>query len=614
MKKRFISLLLVLVMLFSALIGCSKEEENQEIKTKEQASETAKTVTMYVVTEKEVSEETANMVSEAFNQITKAKFKTRVVLTFVTYDKYYETIEGVIADNAAREALKEESQKALKAARAEAKAMGIPTDSAWFDEFYEKNPQYAEFRETQELTGDDTTAEETETVAVSGTEDFFITQVKYPEAKKGQLDIIWIDSYERYMDYIELDYLSRLDDELGAGSKKLKEFISPSLLAWAKFAGGGTYAIPNNNVVGEYTYLLLNKKYIDKYNYDPSQFINLTSADTAKYLADIAKYETVPPIIGELPIINTLYWNINFETRGVDYDEFSILGEYYIPTRTMDPTSSDNNPVSVRNIFTVSSYTDQLMAIQEFKDAGYIKADGGDNEECALRVVKGGKELEDIYKDDYYINILEYPRISEKEVFSSMFAVSSFTVSLPRAMQVVTYLNTNEDLRNILQYGIKGVHYEIDNNGVLHRLNDDYMMNIRNTGNVFAAHPEEGLAPDYWKYGKAQNLDIKAELLNCFRIEKKFLPARDDDPEYGSAEAEYRLDYNELVGILNESAGIKEKLDNVKNAAELKTVIDAAAKLQDKAIRAQARSTETDGLYYIYYNWMMDTKLFIPQD
>ena len=268
----------------------------------------------------------------------------------------------------------------------------------------------------------------------------------------------------------------------------------------------------------------------------------------------------------------------------------------------------------VRNIFTVSSYTDQLMAIQEFKDAGYIKADGGDNEECALRVVKGGKELEDIYKDDYYINILEYPRISEKEVFSSMFAVSSFTVSLPRAMQVVTYLNTNEDLRNILQYGIKGVHYEIDNNGVLHRLNDDYMMNIRNTGNVFAAHPEEGLAPDYWKYGKAQNLDIKAELLNCFRIEKKFLPARDDDPEYGSAEAEYRLDYNELVGILNESAGVKEKLDKVQNAAELKAVIDAASKLQDKAIRAQARSTETDGLYYIYYNWMMDTKLFIPQD
>ena len=508
--------------------------------------------------------------------------------------------------------MKEEAAKALKKAKADAKAQKIATDSAWFDEFYEKNPQYAEFRETQELTGEDTTAEETETVAVSGTENFFITQVKYPEEKKGQLDIIWIDSYERYMDYIEKDYLSRLDDELGAGSKKLKEYISPSLLAWAKWAGNGTYAVPNNCVVGQYTYLLLNRKLVDKYNYDPSSMYNLTTSDTAKYLADIAKYEKgVAPIIGELPVVNTLFWNVNFETRAIDYKEFSILGEYYNPSRTIDPTITDNNPVAVRNIFTVTSYTDQLMTIQQFKDAGYMR-EGSDDDVCALRVVKGGKELEDYYGDDYYINVLEYPRISEAEVFSSMFAVSSFTVSLPRSMEVVTYLNTNEDLRNILQYGIEGVHYEIDNAGVLHRLNDDYMMDIRKTGNVFVAHPEEGMDPDYWEYGKKQNLDIKAELLNCFRIDKAVLPAREDDPDYGTAET--LLAYDDLQKVLGETAGIKAKLDSVQNAAELKTVIDSAAKLQEKLIRALARSTEESGLYYIYYTWMQDTKLFIPSD
>ncbi|MBP5174127.1 MAG: hypothetical protein ILP01_04170 [Clostridia bacterium] len=613
MKKRIISLFIALTMLLtSVLLGCSQKEDDVEQETKEAASETAKTVSMYVVTEKEISEETANKVSEAFNQITKAKFKTRVVLHFVTYDKYYETIEGVIADNAAREALKEEAAKALKKAKADAKAQEIATDSAWFDEFYEKNPQYAEFRETQELTGEDTTAEETETVAVSGTENFFITQVKYPEEKKGQLDIIWIDSYERYMDYIEKDYLSRLDDELGAGSKKLKEYISPSLLAWAKWAGNGTYAVPNNCVVGQYTYLLLNRKLVDKYNYDPSSMYNLTTSDTAKYLADIAKYEKgVAPIIGELPVVNTLFWNVNFETRAIDYKEFSILGEYYNPSRTIDPTITDNNPVAVRNIFTVTSYTDQLMTIQQFKDAGYMR-EGSDDDVCALRVVKGGKELEDYYGDDYYINVLEYPRISEAEVFSSMFAVSSFTVSLPRSMEVVTYLNTNEDLRNILQYGIEGVHYEIDNAGVLHRLNDDYMMDIRKTGNVFVAHPEEGMDPDYWEYGKKQNLDIKAELLNCFRIDKAVLPAREDDPDYGTAET--LLAYDDLQEVLGETAGIKAKLDSVQNAAELKTVIDSAAKLQEKLIRALARSTEESGLYYIYCTWMQDTKLFIPSD
>ena len=115
------------------------------------------------------------------------------------------------------------------------------------------------------------------------------------------------------------------------------------------------------------------------------------------------------------------------------------------------------------------------------------------------------------------------------------------------------------------------------------------MMDIRKTGNVFVAHPEEGMDPDYWEYGKKQNLDIKAELLNCFRIDKAVLPAREDDPDYGTAET--LLAYDDLQKVLGETAGIKAKLDSVQNAAELKTVIDSAAKLQEKLIRALARQT-----------------------
>ena len=123
MNKRLISLILSAVMLVGVLLtGCSQEEEDPNEPTKKLASASAKTVSMYVVTENDVSEETAAKVTDAFNQITKAKFKTRVVLHFYTYDNYYTAIEKVIADNAAREAMKEEHLKALKAAKAEAKA------------------------------------------------------------------------------------------------------------------------------------------------------------------------------------------------------------------------------------------------------------------------------------------------------------------------------------------------------------------------------------------------------------------------------------------------------------------------------------------------------------
>jgi len=614
MKKRIFSLILATVMLLSVVFtGCSQSNDDVEETTTTAASESAKTVTMYVVTEKEVSEETANKVSEAFNQITKAKFKTRVSLHFVTYDKYYETIEGVIAENAKREEMKEQHYKDLKAAKAEAKALGVPTDSAWFDQFYVDHPEYVEFRETQELTGDDTTAEETETVAVSGTENFFITQVKYPDEKVGQLDIIWIDSYERYIEYINNDWLSRLDDELSAGSKKLKEYISPSLLAWAKWAGNGTYAIPNNSVIGEYTYLLLNKKLVDKYNYDPTLMTSITGSETEKYLNDIAKYETSVNVInGTVPVVNSIFWNVNLETRAVEYDSFSLLGEYYNGSRSVDPTVDTNTPLAVRNIFTVSSYTEQLLTIQKFKDAGYIHADAADSDACALKVVKGGKELEDLYSEDYYINVLESPRIDEDDIFSSMFGVSSFTVSISRSMEIVTYLNTNSDLRNVLQYGVKGVHYELDNDGAVHRLNNDYMMNIRNTGNVFVAYPEEGQPLNIWEYGKLQNLDIKAEMLTCYRVDKGVLPAREDDEEYGTEET--LLDVNALNAIAAESAKLKEKLDAVQSYDELKALIDSAAKLQEKNVKNMSKSTEESGLYYVYYNWMTSTKLFTPRD
>ncbi len=615
MNKRLISLILSAAMLVGVLLtGCSQEEpDDPNAPTKQLASASAKTVSMYVVTENDVSEETAAKVTDAFNQITKAKFKTRVVLHFYTYDNYYTAIEKVIADNAAREAMKEEHLKALKAAKAEAKAEDIPTDSEWFDQFYIKHPEYAEFRETQELTGEDTTAEETETMAISGTENFFITSVKYPEEKVGQLDIIWIDSYDRYMDYIGRDWLSRLDDELTASSKKLKEYISPELLAWAKWAGSGTYAIPNNCVVGEYTYMLLNKKYVDKYNYDPATMSNLASTDTASYLADIAKYEpSLIPIVGDLPVTNTIYWNYNEETRAVDTDKFCILGEYYSSARTIDPSVTTNMPISARNLFGVSYYTDQLMNIQRYKDAGYIRTDVPVDTECALKVVKGGKELESKYSDEYYINVLEYPRISEANVFNSMFAVSSFTNSLSRSMEIVTYLNTNADLRNVLQYGVEGVHYKVKADGTVERLNHDYMMNILNTGNVFIAHPEENADPNIWEYGKLQNLEIKSELLNCFRVPEKYLvPPEGDVKEDDKVQL---LDLDQLKTILDASKEVEEKLKNVKDAAELEALISSTAGMLTNAIRTQSRSTEERGLYYIYYNWMQDTQLYVPSE
>ncbi|MBP5270189.1 MAG: hypothetical protein ILO42_04445 [Clostridia bacterium] len=610
MKKRTVCILLAALMLFSlVLVSCGEVSSDDAIdETNEIASESTITLSMFVVCEKPVSEKTAEEVNEAFNRITKSTFKTRVVLHFLTYDEYYSTIEGKIQSNADRQALAEQHEKDFRIAKKEAAAESIATDKLWEDSWYAAHPEYVDFRETEELTGEDTTAEETILVTVAGAEDYTISEIKYPDEKDYQLDIIWIDSYDRYTDYIEKDWLTRIDDELNGGSKKLKEYVSPALLAWTKWSSKGTYAIPNNSAVGDYTYMLLNKSLVEKYNYDPDKITGISSDDCRSFLEDVSKYEPdYAPILGEIPVTNTVYWYYDVDANRVIHDKFNLMGNSYAIGRTLDPAISTNSPTGCSNIMSVTAYTDQLRTIRQYKDLGYVR-DEGSTDKYAVKFVKGGAELNKVYGDEYYLNILEYPRVEEDDIFSSMFAVTTFTRSVNRSMQIVTYLNTNRDLRNVLQYGVEGVHYTLDLDGVAHRLSDDYVMNIRNTGNLFVCAPEEGMDPEIWKFGKQQNLDIKAGLLNCFRVPVNYLVL---DPE---AKEQSLLDTNQIKAINAASDQLLERLNAAGSLEELEAVIASAQTLQSSAVRNQVSSRNAGSLYYIYYEWVQDTGLYIPTD
>lgn len=617
MKKRIISLLLCAVILMGTLLtGCSNKSssEDQEDDIKKQAAKSTFTLSMFVVSEKEVSPEDQKLVQDAFNKITKSKFKTQVILTFATYDKYYETVEGVIEANYRKEILGKEAEAALKKAKKDAKADGVATDEEWFDKFYEEHPEYAEFRQTEAVSDEETTAEETVLVTVEGVEDSYITEVKYPDLRENQIDIIWIDSYDRYADYVEKEWLVKLDDELGAASKKLKEYINSDLMAWAKWPQSGTYAIPNNKTIGEYTYLLLNKKYMDKYNYDAAKLTSLASCN--EYLADIAKYETdVIPVLGELPITQMLYWTYNPERRRVETDSFSLLGNNYVANRSLDPSVSTNPPFIVKNVFGSTEFKNQLMAIQNYKSAGYVSEDLATTKDYALRVVKGGAELVEEFGNDYYMNILEYPHITEEDVFSSMFGVSSYTRSDSRSMEIITYLNTNADLRNVLQYGVEGVHYKVNADKTITRLTDTYMMDLAKTGNAFVAYPEEGMRADAWKWGKLQNADAKCSMLISFRVSKEDLKEFVEEGAEIPADKKF-MDVAQLETIKTLSAQCYEELQAVKTVKDMEALIEKYSTLGDKTaeIKAQTNNSTKASLYGVYYAWMNDTQLFVPED
>ena len=104
MKKKLICLLLALVMVVACFAGCGAKDDQEAVDDiNEEASASAMTLVMYLMSEEEVSEEQANAIETEVNRITKSKFKTQLDLRFYTPDKYYEALETAFAERKAAE-------------------------------------------------------------------------------------------------------------------------------------------------------------------------------------------------------------------------------------------------------------------------------------------------------------------------------------------------------------------------------------------------------------------------------------------------------------------------------------------------------------------------------
>ena len=565
-------------------------------------SGSAITLTMYIPCEKPVAEEDRLLVEETINKITKSKFKTQINLYLPTVDEYYETIEGIMQARAYEQEQEELAKSELKKAIRAAKAEAVDSEVA-ISKFYDEHPEWVKYQETTADPDAEETAPETRLNELG------MPEIKYPDERENQLDIIWLSGYDKLIEYIEADQLQRLDEELSSSSKKLKQYIYTGALDAVKTAGSGTYAIPNNTVIGEYTYLLLNKSLVDKYKYSPSDLTSVVKC--ADFLADVSKYEPdVLPVVGELPVTLTKYWSIDPDTLEVDHDKFNVIGHGISDMATLGSMFNFTGLFGTNaELANTSDYAKQLIAIRTYKDLGYITEDTSTTKEYAMRVVKGGGELVEVYGDDFYMNVIESPRAGYEDIFGNMLGVSTYTRSLKRSMEIITYLNTNSDLRNILQYGVEDVHYELDEDGLLHRLNDRYMMDINKTGNVFMAYPEEGMPKNVWDYGKSQNTDAKTLMTLGLRFKEDDFTSSDDENALEKLRSAIRA-VNEY------SAEVEQKLMNAQSVEELEAVMrDVASKFgTDPNIKAITNSSAQNPTpSSVYYDWLKSNG-FLDED
>ncbi len=454
MKKKLLCLLLCLAMVFTAgmLSGCAEEEEvdtNSNVNT----SREAVTISMWIVSENKLSAETEAAVEKAFNDLTETKYTTHVDLVFCTEDEYKTKVDAHFK-------------------KVDSRPEGTPIKPATKEESYKLD-------------------------------DDGMLVLDYPKVGTYQMDILLITGEDMLMEYVQKDRLLSLNDALTNTYKIIGRYVYNNILENSKVSKDGEaknkefFAVPNNQMIGEYTFLMVNREMADKYYFDPATFTSFGVGTPAAQLIDlIAEKEdtsVIAPMYGmaDYPLVK--YWNKDASGK-------SVISTLY-PTATIECGPAFAPVVS--NLFAAGTYKSFMQEMFYCKENGYFKTT---QESFGVGVLTGDYSLYEQYSEDYYVVPLAYPRLEDTDVFSSMFAISSYTVSEQRAMEIIKDLTCDSELRNVLQYGVEDTHYVLNDEGAVRRLNQDYMMNIAYTGNVMMAYPEEGMPLDLWETAKQQNL------------------------------------------------------------------------------------------------------------
>ncbi|MBR0443262.1 MAG: hypothetical protein IIX15_02890 [Clostridia bacterium] len=488
MKKRLLSLLLCLVMVLSActlcMTGCAKEEEVEE-----EEVDLATTLVMWCVTEKGTDDEQAQAVAKAMSEKTQSEFKTKLIVKYFTLDEYYEQLETAMAQLEADKIAEEEAERKRK-------------EEEKLNKGNKNNKNEQQEQQAQEVEQEK--SEDDDEVMYDENGNPIIDKTVYPEVKDYQVDILYLSGYDKYTEYIAKKWIVDLNAQLSSEAKKISSYVPSALLNAVRYSGA-TYAIPNNNVIGEYTYMLIDKQLFDKYYYTAQVSDIHGVSDLAPFLEDIAEYEPdVVPINGDVDYCMSLlanYWDVDPETFRITGD-FSVLGYAY---EADDKINRGDIALKFDSLLTVPTYCDALKNLMNFRFKDYFRTPA-EGQKSAVSFAKGDAATATQYEEDYYVVVVDYPRAADEDIYANMLAVGAFTSDVKKSTQIITYLNTDADFRNLFQYGIENVNYTLGADGTVSMTRTNaYNMDLAKTGNEFIAYVPKGTNLKVWEYAKQQN-------------------------------------------------------------------------------------------------------------
>lgn len=337
------------------------------------------------------------------------------------------------------------------------------------------------------------------------TEDFIYT-LKYPKVLDYQLDLFLIRGYDNLINYYNMNVMSDKIDSYtksGAAYSNITKLIRPSILNQMRL-NGKIYAIPNNHLYAdEYQYLLINKNIFDSLNLNISDINDVYSCE--EFIKAVGNAVNSGELSNVIPFVGTM----DDAPNSMIYDSNLMIG-------------AGLNEGSISDIFSVADYKKYVSFYKRLEENGFVSTSNNGSDVAVQFVYGTTSDVEELYADDYYLVKSRGPVATADTIFESMFAISSYSIEYERAMKFLYLLQSDVEVRTLLQYGIEGVDYtvaydsEAGENVIKVKEDTAYKMDVLYTGNGYYTYPEDGAGFGAWDEIKDTNKDVVVDPFICY--------------------------------------------------------------------------------------------------
>ena len=365
-------------------------------------------------------------------------------------------------------------------------------------------------------------------------------------ATEDEWDLCFTSSWTNdYLQNAQKGAFLELDELLMKKGKEMYRRIDYRFWKAAR-VGGKVYGVPSEKEMANCPMWVFTKEYVDKYDI-PYEEIH-TVEDLEPWLQLIKEKEPdVVPMYLTKDYSAPAYMDTIVDPIGIEYGDETL---------------------TVKNLFETDRMMSTLKTMRKYYEAGYINKDAAlaSDDKCVKRFVTKGDgqpyaELawgKDLGYDVVVSQIMD-TQITNASARGAMTAINRHSKNPEKAMELLNLINTDEYLRNLLNYGIEGVHWHKAEVPVKEAQKAEGKPYVYDRKIVLDEEKSRDYSVPYWVQGGLFNTYVtEKEPIDKWSVFKEFNDDSKAAPSFG-------FDFN-LEPVKTEVAGFRNVLDEFGNA------------------------------------------------